>query len=150
MNAALGKSLDLAAMPGIKAGTFGRPFAGYQGIYVTNYADNRGKLSGALKFAIQYMGSAKVQAKLTAIGHRPAANKAAAAAIKNTQIQGLINSGSYGILQRDLYLGNNAGGSNYWDLVGDVFDKVLNKGEDVKGTFDAAAAILLADWAAAK
>jgi len=150
MKTALGSKLAITSMPGLKAGTYGRPFAGYQGLYVTTYASRHGVQAGAMQFANKYMASAAAQAKLSAIGGRPAANKGAAGVITDKLVKGLIESGSHGILQVDIYLGNGAGGSNYWDLIGDVFDKMLNKGADVSATLDAGAKVLLKDWAAVK
>lgn len=130
---ALGKDFAVIPVPGVKKGTAGSPWTGFQGIYVTTFATAHGVSAGALQFAIEYMASAKTQAKYTPISNRPAANIAAAKQITDPAIAGFALAGSkYGTTQRDIFLNNNASGANWYDILGDMYTKILTNGQPAK------------------
>ena len=94
------------------------------------------------------MSNATTQAQLGTFGNRPPANLQAAKKVKNPVLAGIAKAGSRGVLQLSALLDANAGGSNWYDLTGDVFNKILVEDAAVGATLDAAAAKLLQNFAA--
>lgn len=131
-----GLKVGVTAMPGMKKGQIGSPWTGYQAAYVSKFAKQNNKLSGAMTFAVKYMGSADVQARLGASGNRPPANLAAAKKMKNPILAGLTKSGSGGVLQLSALLDDSTAGSNWYALVPAAFDDILTDGADVSATLD--------------
>ncbi|MEY2635250.1 MAG: hypothetical protein RIS75_1190 [Actinomycetota bacterium] len=129
-------NVGVTAMPGIKKGTFGSPWTGFQAVYVSRYAKDNGKLAGAMKFAVNYMGSSAVQASLGAAGSRPPANLAAAKKMNDPVLAGLALAGSKGVLQLSAMLDDNTAGSNWYGIVPDAFNKILVDGDPVGSTLD--------------
>jgi hypothetical protein len=72
----------------------------------------------------------------------------AAKKVKNPVLAGIAKAGSLGVLQLSAMLDAKPSGSNWYDLTGDVFNKILVEGQAVGATLDAAAAKLLQNFAA--
>ena len=134
---ALGTNFKMMSVPGVKKGTFGSPWTGYQGIYVTTFSQNHGVSTGAMQFAIQYMADANTQAALTAIGNRPAAN--INAKISDPAVAAFAKAGSHGVTQIDMFLNNTASGANWYDLLTSTFTKIFVQGAPLKATLAKAA-----------
>lgn len=116
-------------------------FTGFGGAFVTSFATKHGVELGAKKL-MEYLASpagALAYAKAT---NRPAVNTAIANKV-SADAAGFGKAGSTnGIVQENALLGSNAGGANWYDVLGDVYSKILIKGEDVDFTMDTAAIIL--------
>lgn len=135
-------------VPGVKAGTFGSPWTGYQGAYVTKFAKSHGVSTGANSFVVGFMANATNQAQLSTLGNRPPANLNAAKKVTVNALKQFSISGSKGVLQLSAMLDNNAGGANWYDLVGDVMTKILEDGDPIGSTLDAAAVKLIQNFKA--
>lgn len=135
-------------VPGVKAGTFGSPWAGYQGAYVSKFAKAGGVAAGANSFVVGFMANSLTQAQLSTLGNRPPASLIAASRVTDAALKQFARSGAQGTLQLSALLDNNAAGANWYDLVGDVWNKILNEGEPVSATLDAAAAKMIQNFRA--
>ncbi|MHB0927910.1 MAG: sugar ABC transporter substrate-binding protein [Candidatus Nanopelagicales bacterium] len=145
----LGSSnLKIMAVPGVKAGTTGAPWTGYQGAYVTTFSGAHGVSAGAMQFVIQYLADAKTQAKGAAFTNRPPANLDAAAQVTDPSVAGFSKAGSRGVAQVDMYLNNTASGANWYDLLTDMYTKILTKGAPLKATLRRAAQSAQMDFVA--
>jgi len=131
-----GRSIGIGSVPGIKAGTYGSPWTGFQAAYVTAYAGTHKVKAGAMSFAVSYLGSAQVQAQLSAAGGRPPANLQASKIVKDPIVAGIALAGSRGILQLSPMLDDNTAGANWYGLVPDAFNKILVDGDPVGTTLD--------------
>lgn len=145
---ASGIKYKIGSVPGVKKGTFGSPWAGYQGAFVTSYAKNHGVAAAANQFAVNFMANATTQAQLSTFGNRPPANLLAAKKVKNPVLAGIALAGSRGVLQLSALLDAKPSGSNWYDLTGDVFNKILVEGQAVGATLDSAATKLLQNFQA--
>lgn len=122
-------------------------FTGFGGAFVTSFSTKHGVELGAKKL-MEYLASptgALAYAKATA---RPAVNSAIASKVSADAAAFGKAGASNGIVQENALLGSNAGGANWYDVLGDVYSKVLVKGQDVDYTFDMAAVILGKNFAA--
>ena len=146
---ALGSNFGVMPVPGLKVGSTGSPWVGYQGIYVTTFAASHGVSAGALKFATKYMTNAETQKRLSTLGGRPPANLVAAKTIKSVALKGFAQAGGNGLTQVDTFLNNNAGGANWYDVLSDTYKKIFVDGAGVDATLDAAAAVVAKNFAAA-
>jgi len=131
-----GVSFGIGSVPGIKAGTYGSPWTGFQAAYVTAYTNNHKVKAGAMSFAVKYLAGAQVQAQLSAAGGRPPANLKAAKIVNDPVVAGIALAGSRGILQLSPMLDADAAGSNWYALIPDAFNKVLVDGDAVGTTMD--------------
>ena len=116
-------------------------FTGFGGAFVTSFSTKHGVELGAKKL-MEYLASpagALAYAKATG---RPAVNSAVASKVSADAAAFGKAGASNGIVQENALLGSNAGGANWYDVLADVYSKVLVKGQDVSLTLDTAAIIL--------
>ena len=114
---------------------------GFGGAFVTSFSTKHGVELGAKKL-MEYLASpagALAYAKATG---RPAVNSAVASKVSADAAAFGKAGASNGIVQENALLGSNAGGANWYDVLADVYSKVLVKGQDVSLTLDTAAIIL--------
>jgi arabinogalactan oligomer / maltooligosaccharide transport system substrate-binding protein len=133
-------------VPGVKAGTFGSPWAGYQGAFVSKFAKSHGVASGANSLVVGFMANSITQAQLSTLGNRPPASIAAASRVTDPALKQFARSGAQGVLQLSALLDDDTAGANWYGLVGDVWNKILNEGEPVGATLDAAAAKMIQNF----
>jgi arabinogalactan oligomer / maltooligosaccharide transport system substrate-binding protein len=133
-------------VPGIKAGTFGSPWTGYQAAYVSKFAKAHGVSAGANSFVVGFMANSLTQAQLSTIGNRPPASKSAATRVTDSALKQFARSGSLGTLQLSALLDDTTAGSNWYALMDDAWNKILNQDEPVGATLDAAAAKMIQNF----
>jgi len=120
-------------------------WAGYGGAWITSFAAQHNNLFG-VREVINYLASdagALAYAKAT---NRPSPNTAITAQL-SSDVQGFAQSGSKnGLVQLDDLLGDNTGGSNYYDTLTAAFTAIFINGKDVQSTLDNAAKIFAANF----
>lgn len=139
--ASAGVKFSLGAVPGINSGN-GQQWVNYSGAYVTSYSRAHGVELGAKRLVLNWMASQAGQVQMYAASDRPPANVRAAATVKAANTKAFALAAATGTPQFSAYLDNKTGGSNWYDLLGSVYNDILVKGADVNETLDKAAVIL--------
>ncbi|MEY3710780.1 MAG: hypothetical protein RLZZ99_601 [Actinomycetota bacterium] len=122
-----------------------RQWAGYGGAWLTTFANDHKVALGARK-VMNYLASEEGSLAYALAMERPSPNQAITSKLSD-DVQGFAESGSKnGAVQVNALLGETAGGSNYYDVLGTVFKDIFVTGKDVKTTLDAGAAILKANF----
>ena len=121
--------------------------AGFGGVYITNFAKDHG-MSLAAKAVIDYLaGPAGSAAYATATG-RPTPNTKAAARSTGDAKAFASALAKTATPQLNNLLGNNAGGSNYYDVISDMWDRILIKGNKPETVLAKTKSILKKNFAA--
>lgn len=144
-----GMDYSISAVPGLNGGT-GQQWVNYSGAWVTSFAQKHGVALGAKKLVLDFFASKRGQAMMYAASGRPPANPEALTLVSNKDTKAFVKAASTGIAQFSAYLDNNKGGSNWYDTLGSVYNKIFVNGENASSTLDSAAAILLTNFADAK
>ena len=145
-----GVKYKMGRVPGLKAGTYGSPWAGYQAAYVAKFATNHGVATGAKTFVISFMSNSTVQAQLSILGNRPPANVVAATKVNDPVLKAIALAGSGGILQLSAMLDNTASGASWYGTTGEMWNQLLNTEDpDVDAILDATAAKVTQNFVAA-
>ncbi|MEY4263073.1 MAG: hypothetical protein RLY88_781 [Actinomycetota bacterium] len=122
-------------------------WTGFGGAFVTSFAAKHGVELGAKKL-MQYLAAPAGALAYAKAVNRPAVNSAIASKV-SSDAAGFGKAGaSNGVVQENALLGSNAGGANWYDVLGDVYSKILVKGQDVQATLDKAAVILYKNFVA--
>lgn len=145
-----GVKYKMGRVPGLKAGTYGSPWAGYQAAYVSKFSKNHGVELGAKSFVLSFMSNATVQAQLSILGNRPPANLAAATKVNDPAMKAIALAGSGGVLQLSAMLNQSSPNANWYDTVGEMFNQLLNTEDpDVDAILNNTAAKVTANFVAA-
>lgn len=141
-----GLNYTLQPVPTIDGKGKSHQWTGFGGAFGTSFSKDHGVDLG-VKQVMAYLASAKGSLAYATATKRPGANSATLAHV-SADTAGFAFAGSNnGIVQENALLGDNTGGSNWYDVLSSTFDAIFNKGADAKKTLDKAAAILKADWA---
>lgn len=138
---------SLSSVPGMTTKTKGQQWVNYSGAFVTSYSKDHGVSLGAKNVVLKYFASRDGQLSMSVASGRPPANIKAAAAVTNPYAKGVAKAAATGTPQNSPWLDDKTGGSNWYDVLGNVYDKILVKGEPVGATLDAGAAILKTNFA---
>lgn len=124
-----------------------KTLAGWGGIYITNFAKTNGKLAASQAF-MNYMASTAGANLYAATVNRPSPHKQVAA-VQSKTLKGFAQAMSKTATpQLNNLLGNNAGGSNYYDVLTDAWNRILVKGENPSTVLNKAAKVLKKNFAA--
>jgi len=134
-------------VPTLDGKGYTKALAGFGGAWVTTFAAKHGVSAGA-KGVMDYLASPEGSGLYSKNLGRPTPNAAAAKYASGSAKLFAAALSKTGTPQLDNLLGNSAGGSNYYDVLSDVFDKILVKGANVETTLDKAAVILSKNFAA--
>ncbi|MEY3277830.1 MAG: hypothetical protein RLZZ426_316 [Actinomycetota bacterium] len=140
----------LGAFPGMTNTTKAAQWVNYSGAFLTSFANRHSVATGAKSFLMNYIASATVQAQLAIVSGRPPANTAAAKSVSDPQVKAIAKAAQTGIPQIGSMLDNNTAGANWYALIGDVYSKIWNDGDNVSDTLDAAAAKMVQNFNAGK
>jgi maltose/maltodextrin transport system substrate-binding protein len=126
----------LLGVPGPKAGTAGKFLGGVSAAFLTSSAKAHGVEAGAKSLLTNWIGSTQGQLKYQQLEKRASAEKGAA----KSQIGSWTKSFAQALSGNTIpevgsVLGNNAGGSSYWDAAGNFWDAILS-GKDVATEVD--------------
>lgn len=125
----------------------GHQWANYSGAWLTSYAAKHGVAIGAKKVLTNFFGSASGQAQMSAVSNRPPASVAALSNIASADTKAFVKAAASGMPQYSAYLDDNKSGNNWYGILGGVYEDIFVKGKNVDATLDAAAPLLLTNWA---
>lgn len=124
-----------------------RAWAGFGGAFITSYAQSHGVTVGA-KRLIGWLSTEEGALKYALALNRPPAYKNIADKV-SADARGIATVGNQvGALQENALLGDNTGGANWYDVMGDAYKAIFTNGEDAKTALDKAAKILSANFKA--
>jgi arabinogalactan oligomer / maltooligosaccharide transport system substrate-binding protein len=121
--------------------------AGFGGVYITNFAKDHG-MSLAAKAVIDYLATPAGSAAYATATGRPTPNSAAAARSSGDARAFATALSKTATPQLNNLLGNNAGGSDYYTVLNDVFEKILVKGNKPETVLRKAKTVLRKNFAA--
>jgi maltose-binding protein MalE len=126
----------LMAVPGATAGTSGKFLGGVSAAFLTSSAKRNGVEAGAKSLLTRFIGSTQGQLKYQQLEKRASAEKGAAKSQIGTWTKSFAQAlAGNTVPEVGSVLGNNAGGSSYWDAAGNFWDAILS-GKDVATEVD--------------
>lgn len=137
----------LMAVPTIDGTGTSRAWAGFGGAFITTYSADHGVAIGA-KRLIGWLSTEQGALKYALALNRPPAYKGIASQVSSVA-QGIASTGNQvGALQENALLGDNTGGANWYDVMGDAYKAIFTNGENAQTVLDKAAKILSANFKA--
>lgn len=137
----------LQPVPTIDGKGTSRAWAGFGGAFITSFAKDHGVAVGARRL-IQWLSTEEGALKYAVALDRPPAYKGIASKVSSVA-RGIATTGNQvGALQENALLGDNTGGANWYDVMGDAYKEIFTNGADAKTTLDKAAKILSANFKA--
>jgi arabinogalactan oligomer/maltooligosaccharide transport system substrate-binding protein len=140
-----GINYTLQPVPTVDGKGTSRQWSGFGSVFGTSYSKDHGVDLG-VKAALSYFASQKGALAYATATKRPPVNSKIGSHL-SADVAGFANAAKTGAVQIDTLLGDNAGGANWYDVLGSTFTAAFTKGLGVKASFDKGAAILKADWA---
>lgn len=138
---------ELMAVPTIDGKGTSRAWAGFGGAFITSYAKDHNVAVGA-KRLINWLSTEQGALKYATALNRPPAYKGIANQVSKVA-KGIATVGNQvGALQENALLGDNTGGSNWYEVMDNAYKAIFTNGDDVEVTLDKAAKILSANFKA--
>lgn len=138
---------SISAFPTVSGAGNSKSVAGWGGAYITTFAKTNGKLSAAKAF-MNFMASPAGATLYAATVQRPSPNSKVAAN-QSTILKGFAQSmAKTAVPQYNNLFDDNTGGSNYYDVLADAWNRTLVKGEDATTVWNKAAKVLKKNFAA--
>jgi arabinogalactan oligomer/maltooligosaccharide transport system substrate-binding protein len=126
----------------------GHQWANYSGAWLTSFAAKHGVALGAKQILTNFFGSSQGQSQMSALSSRPPASLAALkSTILSSDTRAFVKAASSGMPQYSAYLDDKTSGNNWYDTLGAVYNDIFVDGKAVNATLDAAAPLLLQNWA---
>ena len=124
-----------------------KTLAGWGGVYITTFAKTNSKLAASKAF-MNYMASTAGANLYAATVNRPSPHKQVAA-VQSKTLKGFAQAmAKTATPQLNNLLGNSTGGSNYYDVLTDVWNRILVKGANPTTVLNKAATVLKKNFAA--
>lgn len=137
----------ITAVPTLNGQGSVKTLAGWGGVYITKFADTNKKAGAAREF-MRYMASTAGANLYAATVNRPSPHKQVAS-VQNKTLKGFAQAmAKTATPQLNNLLGNSAGGSNYYDVLTDVWNRILVKGANPTTVLNKAATVLKKNFAA--
>jgi arabinogalactan oligomer / maltooligosaccharide transport system substrate-binding protein len=140
-----GINYTLQPVPTIDGKGTSHQWSGFGGVFGTSYSKDHGVDLG-VKAALSYFASQKGALAYSAATKRPPVNSKINAHL-SPDVAGFAAAAKTGLVQENALLGDNAGGANWYDVLGSTFDAAFKKNLGVKASFDKGAAILKVNFA---
>lgn len=138
---------SISALPTLNGSGSVKTLAGWGGVYITSFAKTNDKLRASQQF-VQYMASTSGANLYAATVNRPSPHKQVAA-VQSKTLKGFAQAmAATATPQLNNLLGNSAGGSNYYDVLSDAWNRILVKGADPSTVLNKAATVLKKNFAA--
>jgi ABC-type glycerol-3-phosphate transport system substrate-binding protein len=138
---------EVTAVPTLDGRGSVKTLAGWGGLYITTFAKTNSKLSAARAF-MNYMQSTAGANVYAATVNRPSPHKQVAA-VQSATLKGFAQAmGRTATPQLNNLLENNAGGSNYYDVINDMWNRILVKGQNPTTVLNKTANVLKKNFAA--
>ena len=127
-----GFAMNIAPVPGVKAGTYGKMFGSVSGAFLTSYAEAHGVAVPAKSLLTSFFASTKGQVAYQAEEGRPPAEKGAQKSPLVTQGQKAMGAAASrsSLPQIGAFLNTNKGGASYWDSAPAYWTAVLVDGKN--------------------
>ncbi|MFM6939165.1 MAG: hypothetical protein ACKOUD_00870 [Rhodoluna sp.] len=135
----------LQPVPTIDGKGTSHQWSGFGGVFGTSYSKDHGVDLG-VKAALAYFASSKGALAYANATKRPPVNNKAGSHL-SADVAGFANAAKTGLVQENALLGDNAGGANWYDVLGSTFEAAFKKNLGVKKSFDKGAAILKKNFA---
>jgi maltose-binding protein MalE len=137
----------ISQFPSVSGVGLSKVNAGFGGAYISTFAKTNGKLSAARSF-MNFMASPAGATLYAATVQRPSPN-AKVAANQSKILKGFAQAmGKTAFPQYNNLYDNNTGGSNYYEVLQDAWNRVLIKGENSTTVWNKAAIVLKKNFAA--
>ena len=136
----------VTTVPTMNGQGFTKVLAGFGGAYITNFAKDHG-MSLAAKAVIDYLASPAGSAAYATATGRPTPNSGAAARSSGDAKAFAAALGKTATPQLNNLLDNSAGGSNYYAVLDDMWNRILVKGDKPETVLKQAKAILKKNFA---
>ena len=135
-----GINYTLQPVPTVDGKGTSHQWSGFGAVFGTSYAKDHGVELG-VKTVLSYFASQKGALAYATATKRPPVNNKLTSHL-SPDVAGFANAAKTGLVQENALLGSNAGGSNWYDVLGSTFTAAFTKGLGVKKSFDKGAVIL--------
>lgn len=137
----------VTALPTLDGTGSVKTLAGWGGVYITSFAKTNGKLNASRDF-VSYMASTAGANLYAATVNRPSPHKQVAG-VQSKTLKGFAQAmAKTATPQLNNLLGNSAGGSDYYAVLSDAWNRILVKGANPTTVLNKAATVLKKNFAA--